>query len=230
MIITDPKHSDFDEIHAKERAYKAFEDFILTSDHPCLMAQTAFEMDQVDLNIYNQLGTMEAAESILRGLEKYLMEYDFDTNNYYTFLAVFKNPETLTEKEFETLLWQQLQQIHELDNEAWDPAVEQDANNDQFSYSVLGKAFYVVGMHPNSSRKARQSPLPSIAFNLHWQFEQLREMGAYESLRDRIRERDKKLQGSVNPMMQDFGSSSEARQYSGRKVEEDWKCPFHAKS
>lgn len=82
-------------------------------------------------------------------------------------------------------------------------------------------------MHPNSSRKARRSPFPSIAFNLHAQFEKLREMGAYEKVRDKIRERDKELQGSMNPMLEDFGLSSEAKQYSGKATGKDWVCPFH---
>ncbi|MEP6902345.1 MAG: YqcI/YcgG family protein, partial [Actinomycetota bacterium] len=31
-----------------------------------------------------------------------------------------------------------------------------------------------------------------------------------------------------NPNLSDFGTQSEARQYSGRAVEHEWKCPFHA--
>ena len=41
-----------------------------------------------------------------------------------------------------------------------------------------------------------------------------------------VRERDKALAGSVNPMLADFGRGSEAAQYSGREVGPDWKCPF----
>ena len=89
-----------------------------------------------------------------------------------------------------------------------------------------GKAFYMVGMHPNSSRKSRQAPYPAIAFNLHLQFEKLREKGRYEQVKHRIRDRDIELQGNMNPMLQDFHEGSEARQYSGRKVGEEWKCPF----
>ena len=54
-----------------------------------------------------------------------------------------------------------------------------------------------------------------------------------------VRARDSALQGSVNPMLDDFGTHSAARQYSGRAVEADWRpafraderpaarCPFH---
>jgi uncharacterized protein len=54
----------------------------------------------------------------------------------------------------------------------------------------------------------------------------LREMGSYHTVRDKIRDRDTQLQGNINPMLEDFGESSEAKQYSGRKVGEEWKCPF----
>jgi len=52
-------------------------------------------------------------------------------------------------------------------------------------------------------------------------------MGTYQKVRDRIRDRDVALQGSINPMLEDFGNNSEAKQYSGRKVDKEWKCPFH---
>jgi FPC/CPF motif-containing protein YcgG len=47
-------------------------------------------------------------------------------------------------------------------------------------------------------------------------------------MRETIRARDMKLQGTLNPNLSDFGKQSEARQYSGRAVEQNWKCPFHA--
>ena len=85
-------------------------------------------------------------------------------------------------------------------------------------------------MHPNSSRKARKSPKPTLVFNLHSQFEKLREMGVYDQVRDRIRNRDLQKNGSINPMMMDFGKRSEAAQYSGREVNNNWECPFIHKS
>jgi hypothetical protein len=122
-----------------------------------------------------------------------------------------------------------LQFIHDSDTEPWDSRVSNNPENSNFSFSIGGRAFYVVGMHPKSSRMARRAPYPTLVFNLHWQFEKLREMGAYHKVRDKIRERDTDLQGSINPVLEDFGESSEARQYSGRKVESAWKCPFHSK-
>jgi FPC/CPF motif-containing protein YcgG len=64
-------------------------------------------------------------------------------------------------------------------------------------------------------------------FNDHFQFERLRANQQFDRIRDAIRERDESLHGSVNPMMADHGSHSEARQYSGRSVGTDWRCPVH---
>ena len=63
--------------------------------------------------------------------------------------------------------------------------------------------------------------------NLHDQFERLREDGRYAGLRDTILARDVAYSGSANPMLTDHGTSSEARQYSGRAVDPAWSCPFH---
>lgn len=204
----------------------SFNNFILEEDHPCLMAQTVFSMDKVDLHVYEDLGSKHTARKILKDLKNYIAAYDFESNDFLTFLATFPGRKDFTEKQFEDLLWKQLQFLHEVDDQPWDPAVSSNPEHDNFSFSLGGKAFYMVGLHPNSSRKSRQSPVPAIAFNLHWQFEKLREMGAYNTVRDKIRERDKDLQGSINPMLEDFGNTSEAKQYSGRKVGEEWKCPF----
>jgi len=204
-----------------------YSQFILDKDHPCIMAKTVVAMDQVTLRTYKEFGSMESSSKLLKDLQKYVEQYDFDSNDFKTFLAVFPNSPKYSEISFEELLWKQLGNIHKLDNQPWDPAVSRDPAHKNFSFSIAGKAFYVVGLHPNASRTARQTPYATIAFNLHWQFEKLREMGTYHNVRDRIRERDIALQGEINPMLEDFGNSSEALQYSGRKVGKEWKCPFH---
>lgn len=209
---------------------KEFNHFIIDENHPCLMAQTVFSMDKVDLHEYDNFGSRETARAIMKDLKNYIANYDFESNEFETFLATFKGRQHYSEEEFEKTLWEQLQHLHEVDDIEWDPEVDPDPESKNFSFSLGGRAFYIVGMHPNSSRKARQAPQPAIAFNLHWQFEKLREMGTYYTVRDKIRERDTELQGNINPMLEDFGESSEARQYSGRKVGEEWKCPFHNKN
>lgn len=206
---------------------KKFEKFIVESDHPCLMAQSVLKNNQLILKEYGELGDEEHSEELLLDINDYIAKYNFEDNQFYTFAAVFHGRQQFSELEFETRLWQELENLNKVDPHAWDPTVSNDPKDDNFSFSICGKAFYIVGMHPNSSRKARRSPRVTIAFNLHWQFEKLREMGAYDTIRDKIRDRDKALQGSMNPMLKNFGKESEAKQYSGRAVSKEWFCPFH---
>lgn len=210
----------------KDQIFASFKNYILTENHPCIMAKTVFTMNSAHIKLYDELANSHTTPKLFTDLKNYIENYDFESNKFESFIAVFPTTPTLSEIDFEKLLWQQLQQLHNIDPFKWDSAVSKNPHEDNFSFSIAGKSFYIVGLHPNSSRKARQSPYTAIAFNLHWQFEKLREMGNYQRVRNTIRKRDKQLQGSINPMLEDFGSQSEARQYSGRKVSENWECPF----
>src|SRR6476620_7390004 len=79
----------------------------------------------------------------------------------------------------------------------------QTAGGPHFAFSLAGTAYFVVGLHPAASRIARRTPLPTLVFNLHEQFEELRQSERFERMRDTIRRRDQALQGSVNPMVAD---------------------------
>ena len=77
----------------------------------------------------------------------------------------------------------------------YDERVRAHPDDPHFSLSFGGEAFFIVGLHPNASRKARRFEAPALVFNLHDQFEQLRADGRYHKLRDRIVERDLRFSG-----------------------------------
>ena len=149
---------------------------------------------------------------------------------FSTFVACFKGPVGLGEEKFERLLWAQLQRLHEEDRHYhyWNSHVSSDPEDSQFAFSFAGRAFFVVGLHSASSRFARRFAWPTLVFNAHQQFEKLRREGRYVRVQEVIRDRERNLQGDINPNLADFGTRSEARQYSGRQMEEQWRCPFHA--
>lgn len=213
-------------INLTEHCLSTFKQFVLNADYPCVMARALCKIDDVDFHIYEDFGGVTAAKAILVDLQDFISKYNTAAGKYTSFVAAFPLADSFSERGFESLLWKQLQLLHNLDSNPWDREVSGDPEDDNFSFSLLGKAFYIIGMHPNSSRKARQSPFPIIVFNLHLQFERLRYQGNYKQIRNTIRERDQVFQGSINPMLEDFGKGSEARQYSGRQVEKNWKCPF----
>lgn len=210
--------------------HEALRKFIFEAKHPCVGASAALNKDQYWLGVYDRLASTEASLVLARDLNAYLREQEQNPREFATFIAAFRDQTSLTEVEFEKGLWSQLSQLDRISSvfHDWDPTTSPDPGSEKFSFSFGGKAFYVVGLHPNSSRMARSFPYPALVFNLHSQFEALRTSGKYGRMRDTIRSRDQKLQGTTNPMISDFGTASEARQYSGRAVDKEWKCPFHS--
>lgn len=213
----------------KDYTESRIREFIL-DDHPCVMAQSVIADESVTINSYGNMNKERVIVKLFEDLKVYVNAQDQETKNFETFIAVFKRDKFLNELHFEDALWKLLKNLHEIDDKEWDSSTSSDPEANDFSFSLHGTSFYIVGMHPMSSRFARKSPYTMIVFNLHSQFEKLREINRYERVRDLIRRRDKSYQGSINPTLADFGTHSEARQYSGRKVEENWKCPYTFKS
>ena len=211
-------------------AESAFREFVLRPEFPCVSAKAAFNSSSYILRTYDQLGGRESTAELSIALCDFTQSDVVQASEYATFIAIFERPQQTDELEFENLFWQQLRRLHELDAARfdWDPNVRSDPSDPHFSFSFGGQALYVIGLHANSSREARRFPWPALVFNPHEQFERLRADGKWRRMQETIRARDHELQGTINPMLSDFGEESEARQYSGRAVEENWRAPFKA--
>ena len=214
---------------ARTRAAENFRAWIKDDGFPCVGAKAA--LNRGTLTILHAADLTSAWDDlpIHRALTRFAAEYTSDPGLFRSFAVVFDGPGDLTEPAFEHALWDRVQSLS--DKDAWlghapDRRVSTNPDDPHFSLSFGGEAFFVVGLHPNASRPARRFERPVLVFNLHDQFEELRRSGRYEPLRSAILSRDAALAGSINPMLARHGSSSEARQYSGRIVEEDWRCPF----
>jgi len=212
-----------------DRFESEFREFVQQPDFPCLGAKSVFRLNNYTLRAYGALGNERDARVLVADLARFGAEPCNDTLS--AFVAVFPHDPPEQEVVFERRLWRQLQLLHEADPESarWADGVSSDPADPHFSFSVGGRAYFVVGLHPLSSRIARRFRWPALVFNPHEQFTRLREEGRFEGLRSAIRARDIALQGTENPNLSDFGERSEARQYSGRPTEDDWKCPFHGK-
>jgi FPC/CPF motif-containing protein YcgG len=211
-------------------AENAFRQFVSRPEFPCLGAKAAFNSSSYTLEVYGELGSSLSTDELSANLSDFAQSEVCSTSEYATFVAIFEHPRETDEVQFETLLWQQLRALHQRDavHFNWDPNVRSDPADPHFSFSFRGRALYVIGLHANSSREARRFPWPALVFNPHEQFERLRANGKWQRMQETIRTRDLALQGTTNPMLSDFGEQSEARQYSGRAVEENWRAPFKA--
>lgn len=206
-------------------------DMVGKADFPCMMAQAVFGHGHAHAIAAGSLENIDA-ENItltLAGFDKALQEIQRAGRGYHSIVLEFTDSAIHCEHQFEAAMWRYLQVLHTHDarSYSWDERVSSNPQDANFSFSLRGKAFYIIGMHPASSRKARRAPYPTLVFNLHEQFEALRIKGTYHKVRDKIRLRDEAYSGSINPVLQDFGATSEARQYSGRNVpSKEWQCPF----
>lgn len=196
--------------------------------HPCVGARSALTRDTITVRRYADLRDAADDACILADLTEFVAGYRRTRQLFSSFVMEFAAPDAPSEAAFEDALWQRLGALSQLDRQTtpWDARVGSDPAALDFSFSLRGEAFFVIGLHPNASRASRRYRMPALVMNLHDQFERLRGDGRYDRMREVIRERDTQFCGSPNPMVRNFGDLSEARQYSGRSVEADWRCPF----
>jgi FPC/CPF motif-containing protein YcgG len=210
------------DVHASFRA------LLHDNDYPCVGAKSVVNQDSYRFGLYPRLGSRESTAGLALDLLQFRREQDSLPGEFHSYVASFLEPKVRSGAAFERLLWQQLRELHELDKQhfKWNRHVSPDPDDSEFSFSFGGGAYFVVGLSPASPRWARHFPWPTLVFNDHFQFERLREEHRFERLRDVIRERDTKLHGSANSVLEDHGNAhSEARQYAGRQVTNDWRCP-----
>lgn len=208
--------------------HDGFRALVLNEHFPCVGAKAAVRGGDYRFGFYGLLSSREACAGLARDLFTFVQERQSLQRPFSTFVASFSGPPTADEAEFEDLLWQTLQRLHDLDaaHHAWDRNVADDPVDPRFSFSFAETALFVVGLHGGSCRAARRFAWPTLIFNPHDQFEQLKESGRYGRFQEVIRDAEQTLQGDVNPMLSAFGERSEASQYSGRRVGPEWQCPF----
>ena len=207
---------------------REFERFVNDASFSCLAGKGVVHQQGHEVRAYAPLGTRAATIALASDLAAF-SEFPASAGTLRAFVAVFPERVPRSELAFERRLWAQLERLHahERASVPWDPSVSNDVDDPMFAFSFAECAYFVVGLHAHASRISRRFRWPALVFNPHSQFGRLRGEGRFARMQQAIREREMAVQGSLNPNLADFGERSEARQYSGREVEQDWKCPFH---
>ena len=188
-------------------------------------------MDHVKCFVARDMASPQEDEKILSFIYQFVDSYRNSNESFHSAAVIFSNSQTLSEPEFEDMFWLRLNSLAALDRRTYthDKRVDPDPTSSRFSFSLKGEAFFIIGLHPSSTRKARRFTFPAIVFNPHEEFERLKRAGRYEAMKKVVRRRDKVYSGSVNPMLKDFGEAPEVFQYSGKQYDSTWKCPLHHK-
>src|SRR5690606_152104 len=212
-----------------------FLSFIDDPAFPCVGSKAALARAAIQPNEFGRLGDRGNDAPLLDALAAFarrIESMDAADTTVHSFVALFDGPSDTDERRFEAMLWSQPPRLPDLDarrGTPWAADVSRDPNDPRFSLSIAGHPFFVIGLHPGASRIARRFEVPAMVFNSHRQFDRLREDDRYAKMQAATRKRDTALQGSINPNLADFGTAPETRQYSGRKVEAEWTCPFHVR-
>ena len=208
---------------------RSFKDFVEDDNFPCVGAKSAMAQHHIHYYVASDIRSTWDDLRIHHVIARFVRMSKADPTGFWSCVILFEDRSPLTEQRFEHALWSRLQSWS--DKDEWlgfevGEKISTDASDPQFALSFAGEAFFAVGLHPGSSRIARQFGAPAIILNPHRQFQELRASGRYDKMRKVILERDSKIAGSINPMLAAHGSVSEARQYSGRVTDENWRCPF----
>lgn len=205
----------------------AIRDFVSEPNYPCIAALRALHRRENEVGIYENFGSGSAGLALRNALGDFLQRQKETGAEYLTYWAIFDGPTEFSEDEFEKNLWFELSSLTSLEQKREDWGSHPDEpGSKNFSFSLFGEPFFVVGLHPGSSRRGRRFARPALIFNVFRQFEELQRKGAYEPMVRTNRARDLKYDGSVNPMAELHGESWESIQFSGKKNSNAWKCPF----
>jgi FPC/CPF motif-containing protein YcgG len=210
-----------------------FKDYINDENFPCVGAKSALSQSNLDFYFAKSILDSSYDDDLYGSLKSFGQKLDLDGRSLQSYVLIFLDKQKFSEIDFERLLWKKLQALHDIDilNKAdWSKDCESLPESSKFSMSISGYGFFIIGLHSGASRTARKFKYPAMVFNSHTQFEILRKSGKYNKLQKIIRKKDLEINGSINPMLKNFGESSEANQYSGRLVNSNWKCPLKIKS
>lgn len=215
----------------KETIVREYLDHLAQRDFPCVAAQAAVNKKRVRCMVAESMASAKSDEEILKFLYEFVDAYRETDEPFNSAAVIFTGPSIGDEWTFDTLLWKRLDALADLDRRRYshDPRVDNDPASSKFSFSIKEEAFFIIGLHPASSRRARTFRYPTLVFNPHQEFERLRALKRYDKMKKIVRKRDTAYSGTVNPMLKEFGEESEVRQYSGIKYERAWRCPLTKK-
>ena len=211
-----------------ELIIKEYSEYLRKKDFPCVAAKAALSRNHIQCIVVSHMACPADDKTILQFLYSFVDLYRASEDSYHSAAVIFKEPVAIGEALFDTLLWQRLNSLSALDKQKYkhDLRVDSDPNSPRYSFSLKEEAFFILGLHPGSSRRSRQFNYPALVFNPHAEFEKLRNSNRYTRMKEVVRKRDVEFSGSVNPMLADFGEASEVYQYSGTRYDTDWTCPL----
>lgn len=198
-----------------EHLVSVFRALLLSPAFPCLGGSGLVRSGDYCFAVYDRLGAPESIEQQTTDMRRYLSGRPADTHPFTAFVAAYLAPSTRDDEQFEALMWRQLTGMEAHPTRGCDRHIHL-VDGDDPGYVFDGREFFVVGMHPASSRFSRRYPWPLLVFNALSHAQEMQKRGKHVSMSRKILERDRELQGSDNPSLH----APQRMQFSGRAVME----------
>ncbi len=218
---------------------------LVSGEFPCVGAQAAIHEGTYRLGVYERLAALESVAGMGRDLRRFVEEqtefarlreflHEGQAFGHFTsFIAIFRQPIPSSGEEFEHLLWQHLQLLHDHDEPLWDPERSATPGDAHFAFSFAGRAFFIVGFNPHATELPRRFAYCALVFNAEYQIARLHAEGRFHTFATTIRKRYVALAGRLNPSVPHDVEAvqDETRVYSGvpHPEEEGWQCPLHVR-
>lgn len=218
---------------------------VVSGQFPCIGGNAAFHEGTYRMGVYDTLGSIESVAGMGRDLRRFVAEqtrfaslreylHEGEAFGQFTsFVAIFKQPVPTSEEDFERLLWEHLQLLHDHDEPVWDPERSATPGDPLFAYCFAGRAFFVVGFNPHASELPRRFAYCTLVFNAEYQIGRLHEEGRFLAFAKAVRRRYVRLAGRLNPSVpRELDSvQDETRVYSGVAHPEGdgWRCPLRVR-
>jgi uncharacterized protein len=200
---------------------------VLETPFPCLGARSAFRSGSYLFNVHTDLRTEQGLRSVAADL-RHFAGVRQQMGNFYTYIASFLEPARIdSESRWDEVVWDFLQRLHGIDEDSWDPRWSKDPDQYDFALSFAGLGQLVVALYPGASRYARRFAWPTLVFNPPEQDRaNFPDDESFLRFQNKIRARDARLQGSVNPSLPPTLDDPQAPGFSGMPVDGSWHCPL----
>jgi uncharacterized protein len=200
---------------------------VLDGPFPCLGARAALRTGSYLFNVHLDMNDRQALDGVLADL-RYFARVRREMGNLYTYVVSFVEPRMIpSEMTWDQTVWRFLQGLHDLDDTRWDPRYSRDPTDADFALSVAGLGQLVVTLYPGASRYTRRFAWPTLIFNPLEQdranFPTDEEFLRFQNM---IRDRDERLQGTVNPSLPPTLDDPQAPGFSGAPIDASWTCPL----
>jgi uncharacterized protein len=196
-----------------EHVHAIFRAVLLSPSFPCLGGTGLVRAGEYCFAVYDQLGDPSAFGQQAVDMRHYFKSRPIDTHPFAAFVAAYIAPSTQTDDVFEACMWAQLEGLQSCQEHGGQGSISL-VDHDDPGFVFGDREFFVVGMHPGSSRFARRFPWPLLVFNALSHAHEMQKRGKHASMSRKVLARDRNLQGSDNPSLH----APQRLQFSGREV------------